>query len=97
MIVSGIFTCLFGLGRYFEVHAIAYYIFVQVTKSPQALIEVIIFFSNRPIYDKSIAGLYCWIAQSGLQSNLVDCIVIDNPKSKSDLDFQSSFVISIQI
>ncbi len=28
-----------------------------------------------------------WIAQSGLQSNLVDWIVIDNPKSKSDFGF----------
>jgi len=34
-----------------------------------------------------------WIAQSGLQSNLVDWIVIDNPKSK--LDF--GFGLSIQI
>ncbi len=47
--------------------------------------------------NQGIAGLDCWIAQSGLQSNLVDWIVIDNPKSKLDLDFQSSFVISIQI
>jgi hypothetical protein len=30
---------------------------------------------------------YCWIAQSGLQSNLVDWIVIDNPKSKFDFGF----------
>jgi len=28
-----------------------------------------------------------WIAQSGLQSNLVDWIVIDNPKSKSNFGF----------
>jgi len=28
-----------------------------------------------------------WIAQSGLQSNLVDWIVIDNPKSKLDFGF----------
>ncbi len=35
----------------------------------------------------SIAGLNCWIAQSGLQSNLVDWIVIDNPKSKLDFGF----------
>ncbi len=33
------------------------------------------------------AGLDCWIAQSGLQSNLVDCIVIDNPNSKLDFGF----------
>jgi hypothetical protein len=46
---------------------------------------------------QGIAGLDCWIAQSGLQSNLVDWIVIDNPKLKLDLDCQSSFVISIQI
>jgi hypothetical protein len=30
---------------------------------------------------------YCWIAQSGLQSSLVDWIVIANPKSKSDFGF----------
>jgi hypothetical protein len=34
-----------------------------------------------------IAGLDRWIAQSGLQSNLVHWIVIDNPKSKSDFGF----------
>jgi hypothetical protein len=28
---------------------------------------------------------YCWIAQSGLQSNLVACIVIDNTKSYFDI------------
>jgi len=28
-----------------------------------------------------------WIAQSGLQSNLVDWIVLDNPKSKLDFGF----------
>ncbi len=33
-----------------------------------------------------LAG-YCWIAQSGLQSNLEDWIVIDNPKSKLDFGF----------
>jgi len=38
-----------------------------------------------------------WIAQSGLKSNLVDWIVIDNPKLKLDLNFQSSFVTLIQI
>jgi hypothetical protein len=31
---------------------------------------------------QGIAGLDCWIAQSRLQSDLVDWIVIDNPKSK---------------
>jgi hypothetical protein len=36
---------------------------------------------------QGIAGLDCWIAQSGLQSSLVDWIVIDNQKSKSDLGF----------
>jgi hypothetical protein len=36
---------------------------------------------------QGIAGLGCWIAQSGLLSNLVDWIVIDNPKSKSDFGF----------
>jgi len=30
-----------------------------------------------------------WIVQSGLQSNLVDWVVIDNPKPKSDVDCQS--------
>jgi hypothetical protein len=35
---------------------------------------------------------FCWIAQTGLQSSLVDWIVIDNPKSK--LDFR--FGLSIQ-
>jgi hypothetical protein len=36
---------------------------------------------------QGIAGLDCWIAQSGLQSSLVDWIVIDNPKSKTDFGF----------
>jgi hypothetical protein len=36
---------------------------------------------------QGIAGLDCWIAQSGLQSSLADWIVIDNPKSKSDFGF----------
>jgi hypothetical protein len=36
---------------------------------------------------QGIAGLDCWIAQSGLQSSLVDLIVIDNPKSKTDFGF----------
>ncbi len=36
---------------------------------------------------QGIAGLDCWIAQSGLQSSLVKWIVIDNPKSKSDFGF----------
>jgi hypothetical protein len=36
---------------------------------------------------QGIAGLDCWIAQSGLQSNLMDWIVIDNPKSKLDFGF----------
>jgi hypothetical protein len=36
---------------------------------------------------QGIAGLDCWIAQSGLQSNKVDWIVIDNPKSKLDFGF----------
>jgi hypothetical protein len=31
-----------------------------------------------------------WIAQSGLQSSLVDWIGIDNPKSKSDFGFELS-------
>jgi len=35
--------------------------------------------------------LDCWIAQSGLQSSLVDWIVIDNPKSKSDLGLSIQF------
>ncbi len=47
---------------------------------------------------QGIAGLDCWIAQSGLQSNEVDWIVIENPKSKLDFGFGlSSFTISIQI
>jgi hypothetical protein len=33
---------------------------------------------------QGIAGLDCWIAQSGLKCSLVDWIVIDNPKSKLD-------------
>ncbi len=33
---------------------------------------------------QGIAGLDCWIVQSGLQSNLVDWIVIDNPYSELD-------------
>jgi hypothetical protein len=37
--------------------------------------------------NQGIAGLDCWIAQSGLQSNLVDWIVIDNLKSKLDFGF----------
>jgi hypothetical protein len=36
---------------------------------------------------QGIAGLDCWIAQSGLQSNIVDWIVIENPKSKMDFGF----------
>jgi hypothetical protein len=36
---------------------------------------------------QGIAGLDCWIAQPGLQSNLVELIVIDNPKSKLDFGF----------
>jgi hypothetical protein len=36
---------------------------------------------------QGIAGLDCWIAQSGLQSNKVDWIVIDNRKSKLDFGF----------
>ncbi len=37
-----------------------------------------------------------WIDQSGLQSNLVDWIVIDNPKSK--LDFPAFiFLVEIEI
>jgi hypothetical protein len=39
---------------------------------------------------QGIAGLDCWIAQSGLQSSLVDWIVIDNSKSKLDLGFELS-------
>jgi hypothetical protein len=37
-----------------------------------------------------IAGLDCWIAQCRLQSNLMDWIVIDNPKSKLDFGFELS-------
>jgi len=36
---------------------------------------------------QDIAGLDCWIAQSGFQSNLVDWIVIDNLKSILDFGF----------
>jgi len=36
---------------------------------------------------QGIARLDNWIAQSRLQSNLMDWIVIDNPKSKSDFGF----------
>jgi hypothetical protein len=28
---------------------------------------------------QAVAGLDCWIAQSGLQSSLLDWFVIDNP------------------
>ena len=42
---------------------------------------------NQLTYFQGIAGLDCWIAQSGLQSNLVDWIVIDNPKSNLDFGF----------
>jgi hypothetical protein len=38
-------------------------------------------------YYQGIAGLDYWIAQSGLQSSLVDWIVIDNPNSKLDFGF----------
>jgi hypothetical protein len=38
-------------------------------------------------HNQGISGLDYWIAQSGLQSNLVDWIVIYNPKSKSDFGF----------
>jgi len=48
-------------------------------------------------YGQGIAGLDCWIAQSGLQSNLVDWIVIQSQNWILDLDCQSSFAISIQI
>ncbi len=41
-----------------------------------------IIFQKKSTYTQGIEGLDCWIAQSGLQSNLVDWIVIDNPKSK---------------
>jgi len=34
-----------------------------------------------------VESAYCWIALSRLQSSLVDWIVIDNPKSKSDFGF----------
>ena len=42
---------------------------------------------------------YCWIGQSGMQSILLDWIVIDNTISKLDfdLDWQSSKATSIQI
>jgi hypothetical protein len=39
---------------------------------------------------EGIAGLDCWIAQSGLQSNLGDWIVIYNPKSKLEFGFGKS-------
>jgi hypothetical protein len=42
-------------------------------------------------YMQGIAGLDCWIAQSGLQSNLVDWIVIDNPKSNLDFGLTIQF------
>ena len=54
---------------------------------------------NRYRSELGIAGLDCWIGQSGLQSILLDWIVIDNPISKLDfdLDWQSSKAASIQI
>jgi len=36
---------------------------------------------------QGVAGLDWWIAQSGLLSSLIDCIVIDNPKLKLDFGF----------
>jgi hypothetical protein len=41
---------------------------------------------------QGFAGLDCWIAQSGLQSNLVDLNVIDNLKSKLDFGFGLSIL-----
>jgi hypothetical protein len=43
---------------------------------------------------QGVAGLDCWIAQSGLQSNLVDWIVIEDPKSKLDFGFGLSIQFS---
>jgi len=39
------------------------------------------------VYNQGISGLDCWIDQSIFQSNFVDWIVIDNPKSKLDFGF----------
>ncbi len=36
---------------------------------------------------QGVAGFDWWIAQSGLQSSMVDWIVIDNPFSKLDFGF----------
>jgi len=47
-------------------------------------------------YDQGIAELDYWIAQSGLHSNLVDWIVIDNPKSNSDFGFGLSILFLFQ-
>jgi len=42
--------------------------------------------------NQGIAGLDCWIVQSGLQSDLVDWIVNDNPKSILDFGFGLSIL-----
>lgn len=34
MLMSGLFTCLFGLGFYLNIHSLAYYAFVQVLRLP---------------------------------------------------------------
>ena len=31
MVTSGLFTILFGLGKYWQIHSLAYYIIIQVT------------------------------------------------------------------
>ncbi len=41
---------------------------------------------------QGIVGLDCWITHSGSQSNLVDWIVINNPKLKSDFGFDLSIL-----
>ena len=43
--------------------------------------------NNTGVPYAGIAGLDCWIVQSGLQSVLLDWIVIDNPISKLDFWF----------
>lgn len=40
MLMSGLFTCLFGLGFYWRIHSLAYYAFIQVKTQMYALSSV---------------------------------------------------------
>lgn len=37
MLLSGLFTCLFGLGFYLNIHSLSYYAFVQVKMQPHTV------------------------------------------------------------